>query len=410
MPTLVMETRETDSSRDFQALQDIIETVNSSLDLQTVLDRIVALVSEVTEADACLLYLLDAPADVLVLRASKPPHPEAVGEVALRVGEGLTGTVAKARRSIVIERQAATDPRFKPFQQLPEDHYEAFLSAPITARDRLIGVINVQYREPHAYAPETILLVETIGRLVGGAVVNAQLYDIERRRLQELETLSQVTAAVVSSRYLDEILQLIVTVTAELMGSKICSLMLLDDQQQALVIKATQALSAAYRNKPPIQVGESISGLVVRERRPIAVRDVTRDERYRYPEIAKREGLKSLLSVPMTVRDRIVGVINCYTVKEHRFSRDEIQILSTIANQAAVAIERTHLIEEAMTAREALETRKIVEQAKGLLMAEAGLTEEQAFRLLQKQSMEKRKSMREIAEAVLMVRDLKTRA
>ena len=404
-----MEDRETDSSQDFQVLQEIIETINSSLELHTVLDRIVALVSDVTAADACLLYLLDRSMDVLVLRASKPPHPEAVGDVALRVGEGVTGTVAKARQSIVIERQAVRDPRFKPFQQLPEDHYEAFLSAPIITRDRLIGVINVQHREPHAYAPETVTLVETIGRLVGGAVVNAQVYDIERRRSQELETLSQVTEAVVSSRYLDEILQLIVTVTAELMGSKICSLMLLDETKQALVIKATQALSAAYRNKPPIQVGESISGLVVRERRPITVRDVTRDERYRYPEIAKREGLKSLLSVPMTARNRIVGVINCYTAKERRFSRDDIQVLSTIANQAAAAIERTHLIEEAMSAREALETRKVVEQAKGLLMAEAGLTEEQAFRLLQKQSMEKRKSMREIAEAILMVRELKQR-
>ena len=355
-------------NQEFEVLREIIQTVDSTLDLQVVLDRIVGLVSEVTEADACLLSLLDDSSQAQVLQASRPPQP------------------------------------------LPRDRYATCRAVPIAIGDRVSGVIEIQYREPHTLAPETVALIETIGRLVGGAVANAQLYESERRRRRELETLTQVTEAVVSSRYLDEILQLIVTVTAELMGSKICSLMLLRDDRQELVIAATQSLSPAYRNKPPIKVGESISGQVVRKRQPIAVRDVTKDDRYMYPDIAKREGVRSLLSVPMMARDRIVGVINCYTAKEHRFSKDEIQVLSAIAHQAASAIERTRLIEEAVTAREALEARKVIEQAKGVLMAEGGLAEAEAFRLLQTQSMQKRKSMREIAEAILLVRELKDRA
>ena len=397
-------------TEEFRVLRQIIEAVNSTLDLQAVPQQILELVSQVTAADACLLYLLDESGQSLVLQASKPTHPQNIGRITLRIGEGLTGWVAKERRPVAIGRKAYDDPRFKLFQQLPEDRYEAFLSVPIATRDRLVGVINVQHREPHRHKAETVALVETIGKLVGGAIANARLYQAARQRRRELETLARVSEAVVSERYLDEILQLIVTVTAELMGSKICSLMLLDEAKQVLVIKATQALSPAYRNKPPIKVGQSVSGQAVKERRPISVMDVTTNNGYMFPEIAKREGLRSLLSVPMLVEERPIGVINSYTSQEHAFSDDEIRVLSTIANQAAAAIERTRLIDEAVSAREALETRKVIEQAKGLVMAEAGLTEAQAFRLLQQQSMEKRRSMRQIAEAIVLAHELKEKS
>lgn len=393
-------------TEEFRVLRQIIEAVSSTLDLQAVLQRILELVSQVTAADACLLYLLDESAPRLQLRASRPPHPESIGRVTLHVGEGLTGWVARERRAIVIGREAFADPRFKAFQQLPEDRYEAFLSVPMTTRDRLVGVINVQHREAHRYSAETVALVETIGRLVGGAIANARLYEETRQRRRELVTLAQVSKAVASERYLDEILQLIVTITAELMGSKICSLMLLDEARQVLVIKATQALSPAYRNKPPIKAGQSISGRAVKERRPISVLDVTQANGYMYPEIAAREGLKSLLSVPMMVKERATGVLNLYTATEHPFSEDEIRVLSTIANQAAVAIEHTRLLEQSVALQQSLEDRKLVEKAKGVLMQDYRLSEAEAFRTLQKQSMEKRKTMREIAEAILLAREL----
>ena len=394
-------------TEEFRVFRQIIEAVNSTLDLQAVLQRILELVSQVTSGDGSLLYLLDEPTQRLELRASKPPHPEGVGRISLHVGEGLTGWVAKERRAIVIGRQACADPRFKAFQQLPEDRYEAFLWVPITTRDRLVGVINVQHRAPHRYSPDTVALVETIGGLVGGAIANARLYEAARRRRRELDTLAQVSEAVVSERYLDEILQLTVTVTAELMGSKICSLMLLDEAKQTLVIRATQALSPAYRHKPPIKVGQSVSGRAVNERRPIRVSDVTKDRGYMFPDLARREGLRSLLSVPMVMQDRVIGVLNCYTAQEHRFSDEETRVLSTIANQAAVAIEHTRALEQAVALQQSLNERKLLEKAKGILIEELRCSEAEAFRTLQKQSMQKRKTMREIAEAVLLARELK---
>jgi GAF domain-containing protein len=195
--------------------------------------------------------------------------------------------------------------------------------------------------------------------------------------------------------------------TAGMMNSKICSIMILDEQKGELKIVATQSLSEEYRRKANVKVGESVSGRAVKERRPISVLDVTRDQQYRFPDLAKKEGVCSLISVPMMIKNRVVGVINSYTSTEHPFTQEEINILQTVANQAAVAIENTTLLEQSSAMQEALETRKAVERAKGILMQQGKILEEEAFRLIQRQSMNTRKTMREIAEAIILASEIK---
>lgn len=220
------------------------------------------------------------------------------------------------------------------------------------------------------------------------------------------DLLYEVSRAISSNRYLEEILLLIVGMTAELMGSKICSLMLLDEGKQELVIKATQSLSENYRSKPPVKVGESVSGRAVQKKEPVAVLDVTRESGYGYPEIAKAEGVKSLLSVPMMIKNRVIGVFNCYTTTEHEFTADEIRVLSGVANQAAVAIENTNLLAEKIVAVEALESRKRIERAKGILMKRQHVNEPDAYKMLQKQSMDHQRSLKEIAEAIILSEEM----
>jgi len=390
-------------------LHRLSETVSGTLDLDTVLRHLVEMVADVTKADACLLYLLDAGRKELVLRASKDPHPKLIGRITLEMGEGITGWVARERAAVTIARNASEDPRFKLFHNLPEDRHQAFLSMPIIHHDRVIGVINLQHKRPHQHQPNEIAMVETIARHAGAAIENARLYASMKEKARQVEMLSQVSQTITSNRYLEEILHLIVTMTAQMMGSTICSIVLVDEERQELTIKATQSLSDAYRNKPPLRIGESISGWAVKERRPIAVLDVRKEPGYMYPDVAKREGLCSLLCVPMMIKDRVIGVINSYTSHEHRFSEEDIQVLSAVANQAAVAIEHTRLLERSLAIQEALESRKLIERAKGVLMKQQGVGEAAAFQLLQRQSMNTRKSMREIAEAVLLATALQPR-
>ncbi len=269
-----------------------------------------------------------------------------------------------------------------------------------------VGVINLQHKKPHEYSSNVIGLLEMIARQLGGVIEHARLFSETRNKALQFDSLVKVSQSITSEKYLDEILSLIVVVTAEMLNSKICSVMLLDPKGLELVIRATQSLSEEYRRKPNLKVGSSLIGEAVRNKKPLTVENVQSEERYYYRELAIKEGLTSMIAVPMIVREKVVGVLNVYTKAQHSFSRAEQDVLQMVANQAAVAVENTKLMEEAFKAKEALETRKLVERAKGALMSLHHLSEDQAYRMINKKSMDTCKSMKEIAESILLMADL----
>jgi signal transduction protein with GAF and PtsI domain len=226
--------------------------------------------------------------------------------------------------------------------------------------------------------------------------------------IQKLEALSKISKAISSDLYLEDILRLMVVVTAEVMKSKICSLWLVDERDKALKIRATQSMSEEYLKERSLKLGEGVVGYVAQENRPMMIYNVLKEPRYKEKELARREGLVSLLSVPMCVKDKVIGVINCYTSSPHKFTKSEIEVLTTVASQAAIAIENAGLIMKAKIIEDELISRKLVERAKGILMKEQRLSEEEAFRRLQKKSMDLRKSMREIAEAVILANQIQS--
>ncbi len=224
---------------------------------------------------------------------------------------------------------------------------------------------------------------------------------------EELDAISQISELIISDMYFEDVLRLMVNITAQVMKSNICSLMLLDEKKKVLEIKATQSVSEAYNKKPPIKLGEGIAGQVALDGKPIIVRDVRIDRRYRNKDIAEREGLCSLVSLPLVVRGKIVGVLNLYTSEPRDFTDDDIKTLTTIANQAAVVIENYRLLMESEFIREELESRKKIERAKGYLMSEFGINEEEAYKRIQRYSMNKQKSMKEVADAIILAWEMK---
>jgi len=221
-----------------------------------------------------------------------------------------------------------------------------------------------------------------------------------------LEILSKISKAITSDLYLEDILKLVVSLAANVMNAKICALWLIDENTGELKIRATQAMSQDYLKERSIKVGEGIVGLVAREGKPIAILNVLKDERYREKELAKKEKLVSMLNVPMVVKDKITGVISCYTTAEYKFTKNDIALMSTIANQAAVAILNTELMVRTKVIQEELESRKKIERAKGILMKQQGITEEEAYKVLRKASMDKRVNMKDIAEAIILAYDI----
>jgi signal transduction protein with GAF and PtsI domain len=171
---------------EFDLLHDIGSRMAASDEFHEVLERVVNFVLAVVKCDSCFVYVLEK--DDLVLRASKNPHPEVVDRLKLRVGQGITGWVAEHGQPVAIKSDALHDPRFRLFNDLPEDHFEAFLSVPIMCRGKLVGVINVQHRQPHEYTKREIKVISTLGFLVGGEIEMARLECENSHLTNQLET------------------------------------------------------------------------------------------------------------------------------------------------------------------------------------------------------------------------------
>ena len=173
-------------------LRRVASRMSEAAPLEEVLAEVVEFVASVVKCDSCFIYVLEG--EELVLRASKNPHPEAVDRLKLRLGQGITGWVAEHKEPVLIPRDASSDRRFKLFNELP-DRFEAFLSVPLVSQGRLVGVINVQNREPHRYSEREIGLVSTIGFLAGAETEMARLEEQNCELAERLEARTLVERA-----------------------------------------------------------------------------------------------------------------------------------------------------------------------------------------------------------------------
>jgi signal transduction protein with GAF and PtsI domain len=188
-------------------MENLIAVDDSSVDLlheiggqlaaadgfREVLDRVVEFAAVLVKCDSCLLYVLEG--EYLVLRASKNAHPDIVGRLKLRVGEGITGWVAEHHEPVAISERAAHDPRFQFFHELPEDSYEAFLSVPLMCRGRVVGAMNLQHRGPHVHKRKEIRLISAIGFLVGAEIELARMEEVNSHLTDQLQTRKVVERA-----------------------------------------------------------------------------------------------------------------------------------------------------------------------------------------------------------------------
>lgn len=181
-----METRKAAETSSAQAewLRRISGVISSDLTLDEMLQDLISLAVEITNCDACMVYLPDPVTGEIVLRATQLPHSAEIGAIRMKMGEGVTGWVAEHKTAAAIASRASDDPRFKRFPTLVEDTFEAFLSAPLVSGGEVIGVINVHHREPRAHSPEEISLLTFLGQQIGVAIVTFRLID-ENTRLQE---------------------------------------------------------------------------------------------------------------------------------------------------------------------------------------------------------------------------------
>jgi uroporphyrinogen-III synthase len=179
--------------QDIAFLSRAANQITSARPLHEALNHVVDFVTKVVTSDSCMIYVLQD--DELVLRASKTPHPELVDRMTIKIGQGITGWVAENQQPVVIDEGAYEDSRFKLFNELPEDRFEAFLSVPMVSGGKIIGVINVQNRARHQYSEREIVLTATIGFLVGTEIERVRLDSENSQMLEKLKTRTLVDRA-----------------------------------------------------------------------------------------------------------------------------------------------------------------------------------------------------------------------
>lgn len=224
-----------------------------------------------------------------------------------------------------------------------------------------------------------------------------------------IKALMEISRAITSEHYLGDLLKLIVMVTAKVTNVEICSLWLIDEDQKKKTIrlKATQAIDQDYVKDRTLNMDEGVVGFVATSKEPLVVENVLKEPRFKEKEMARKLNLVSMLSVPLQVRDeKVIGVLNCFTSSLHVFSETEVNMIRTVANQAAVAILNTELMVKTKVIQEELKTRKLVDRAKEVIMRRRNMEVDEAFRWIQKRSMDSRKSIREVAEAILLSEEL----
>jgi len=214
-----------------------------------------------------------------------------------------------------------------------------------------------------------------------------------------------ISEAITSDLFLEDLFKLIVMVTAKVTGVEICSLWLVDENENPPLIKlkATQSFEPEYLHDRILRLHEGVVGYVLSTQRPYVIDDVLTNERFKEKDMARKLGLVSMVSVPLQGKEgKVIGVLNCFTKKPHVYSETDINMLTAVANQAAVAIHNTDLIIKTRIIERELQSRKQIERAKEILMQRRNMKGEEAYRWIQKRSMDTRKSMLEIAEALIL--------
>ncbi|MBI4785447.1 MAG: GAF domain-containing protein [Chloroflexi bacterium] len=218
----------------------------------------------------------------------------------------------------------------------------------------------------------------------------------------QLSALREITRAISAAWSLDQILALITRKTARAMDVDSCSIYLLDDGGEYLVLKATTGLAPQAVGHAHLKFGEGLTGHAAKIGKPVAASQASRDPHFKYLPETKEKMFQSLLAVPLISRGKVIGAVNVQTREGREYSSDEIELLSIIADVAAGELEKALLYEEIGGLKEALETRKLVERAKGILMKRHSIGEQEAFARIQQQARTARRAMREIAEAIIL--------
>jgi signal transduction histidine kinase len=344
-------------------LYQVGNVLHSTLDPQEALQLILGEALRLMRASSGSTILINPTNGFLEIHAAKGLPPNAP-ELKLRVGEGITGWVARTGRPARVG-DVRRDPRYVMLRK----EIRSELAVPLEVNGEIRGVLNVDSDRLNAFSDDDQELLEALAIQAARVIHHTWLYEQLRLKARLFESLASVSQAINSALHLDDALKVITREAAVLMHAKMASLMMLDETREWLDLRASHGAGDAYINKPRLSVEDSLLGIVIRRKKPSQIADVQTSSRYQNAEIARREGLVALLSVPLLYAGQAIGALSVYTGEPYSFSNEEIRTLSALAELSAVAIEKARLYERVVDVEEQLRQSEKL-SALGLLAAE----------------------------------------
>src|SRR2546423_7296586 len=335
-------------------LNEVISTVGSTLKLDEVLRHLVDTLVRAISCHAAFIYLYDRDKERLILASTSEQYSHLVGKIELALGEGITGWVGLTLQPVILKEEAMNDPRFRYFPELEEEKFQSIMTVPILAKDRrLIGIITMHSVAPYEFTNQHQTFVSNTAALVASAIENAQLYENTQRKLSILTSLSVLSQTISSGLYLDDMLRSLATLTVQIMEVDLCVIMLMDQTRGRLTIRASSPnLNDRALNFQPIEVDRHVWEKLRETNEASFHAD---NARRQLPDLSlhtlerlnplKDTQYKALLSVPLIAGTEHLGLISCYATKTRRYTSEDHSLLSTIANQAAIAIKNSQLVD-----------------------------------------------------------------
>jgi signal transduction histidine kinase len=346
-----------------QLLYQVSNVIHSTLDPPQALRLILQEVVRLMRASSGSVVLINPNNNLLEIEASTG-LPSDAAEVKLRVGQGITGWVAQHAKPVRLA-DVRRDPRYIQLRR----EVRSELAVPLEVMGEVRGVLNVDSDRADAFSQADQELLEALAVQAAKVIHNTWLFEQSRLKARLLETLVSVSQTINSTLNLNEALPIITREACTLMEAKMASILMLDESGECLELRASYGAGEAYLNKPKLSLDDSFMGIVFRRKKPMQLENVQRSALYQNVDMARREGLVSLLCAPLVFGGQAIGTLNIYTAAPRSFSNEEIYILRALAELSAIAMEKARLYERIVDVEEQLRQNEKF-SALGLLAAE----------------------------------------
>lgn len=319
----------------------LLESLPNSHSSEALLAESAAHLAEIVSADCCEVLLLADNGELVMAACSAAP--EQAGRVRFDKTLGSVGHVLGVGQTMVVPEEQSSPEHTLNFPGYEDKHYASAIFVPHFVDRQPLGVIVIRRKMPWSPKIEEVREIERECHALFNGYRAYRSLTRTSEASSRVGAVTAVTHTISQSPYLEEILQLLVNLTAQQFGYRVCTVRLHDERADELVLRSTQAAMPEYQRKRAIKVGESIAGRVFELMQPIVISDVQAEESYIGHDLAQMQGLRSMACVPMAIEDRPIGVLTVYTDEVRDFAEGELLALMTIAKQAAFSIERAKL-------------------------------------------------------------------